>query len=660
MPECRAQTSAAADPLTVVVMDPLAAPLACDCVQGFAQRKYGLLGLFLEKQLGRKVEVVYAEALAKGIRQTAAGRADLIIGKRSLVEVDAAECKLAVRPLAMLTGKDGQTTLTGLFVVPAADPARSIADLKGYRIVFGPADSAEKHSAAVAALEKAGVAVPKTRETAAGCSEGAFAILENKPPLGAATVISSYAMALLEGCGTIEKGALRVVGRTDPVPFVTVFAARSVTAEAQSKILEALSAVGGVPEMLVALESKLGFVPIAPKPAAAPAATDSSAAGWPQWRGTARDAVSPWLPRELPRQPRILWKQPMTGAGLAGIVATDRCVIVADRGPLDQTDVFRCLDAATGRPLWQLQYPAPGEMDYGNSPRATPVIHDGRVYLLGAFGDLHCVTLAGGQIVWRKNIVQEFGAKLVMWGMCASPLVVDDKLIVNPGARDASLVALDASTGKVVWRCQGMPAAYSSFIVGRFGGRRQIVGYDAISLGGWDVATGRRLWSLVPPEEGDFNVPTPIDAGGKLLVTTENNGTRLYAFDGRGAVVPKPVALNRDLAPDSSTPVVVDGKVFGCWGELFCLDLNSGLGAEWIAEDEAFEDYVSIIAGRQRILVTSAEGELLLVGIGRQKYELISRLRVFGEDSEVLSHPALAGKRLYIRDGSTICCVALE
>src|SRR5207244_7778620 len=123
----------------------------------------------------------------------------------------------------------------------------------------------------------------------------------------------------------------------------------------------------------------------------------------------------------------------------------------------------------------------------------------------------------------KKNILREFGAELVRWGMSASPLIVDGKLIVNPGAKKAAIVALDPADGKLVWQAPGKPAAYASFIAGRFGGIEQIVGYDAISLGGWDPATGRRLWFLFPPERGDFNVPTPVDLGGKLLLATENN-----------------------------------------------------------------------------------------------------------------------------------------
>lgn len=662
-------------PLTIVVMDPLARQLSCNCVEGYAQRDYDLLALYLEKKLRRSVKLSYAESLAEGLRAAQSRPVHLIIGKRSLVEADAAECKLKARPLAMLTDRNGLTTLTGLFVVSAGDPAQKIGDLHGYRIVLGPPESAEKHAAALASLKKASVPIPPSPETAPSCMEAAFAVLENQQSPGAAAVISSYAIALLEGCGSVERGALRVIGQTEPVPFITVFATPSVNAETQRQITSALLDVAKIPQLLTAMESQLGFVAVVPKAeddvdtdltrsdrqaTVASAGADKDMDEWPQWRGPKRDAISPWLPLKLPERPNILWRKATTGAALSGIAVVGRHVIVADRDPLDQHDIFRCLDAESGKQHWQFEYLAPGDLDYGNSPRATPLIHGGLVYLLGAFGDLHCVEIDSGRLRWRKQLVEEFNATLPTWGMCASPLIVDNKLIVNPGARQASLVALDPLTGEVVWRSAGLPAAYSSFIVGRFGGRRQIVGYDAISLGGWDVATGKRLWSLIPPQDGDFNVPTPIDVGGRLLVATENNGTRLYDFDEQGKIIQRPVALYEDLAPDSSTPVVANDRIFGCFQRLMCLDVSSGLHAIWSAEDEAFEDYVSIIGGPKRILITSSRGELLLVSTEGNRYQLISRMAVFDDDSEVLSHPALAGKRLYIRSTTAVCCVSLQ
>jgi len=650
-----AERAEADNGITMVVMDPLAAPLACDCVAGYAQRQYGVLAIYLEKKLGRPVRVVYGEELGRAIRSSASGRADLIIGKQSVVEYDAAERKLKIRPVARLTGKDGKTTLTGMFCVPTSDPAQKIADLGGYRILFGPEASAEKHAAAIAALKEAGVAIPEKLETREACSESALVAIENEAPPHAAAVISSYAMALLEGCGTIDPGSLRIIGHTKPLPFVTAFTTDSLSDDESAAVGEALLSVGGNPVVLKIMESKSGFVPVEEKPAK----SEAAAVDWPQWRGPNRDGLCPWLPEKLSAKPTIVWKKPMTGAGLAGITATAKHVLVADRDRNDVQDIFRCLDAATGEELWKLEYPAIGDLDYGNSPRAAPLIHDGKVYTLGAFGDLHCLNLDDGAVVWKQNITKAFGAKLPTWGMCASPLVVDGKLIVNPGAVAASLVALDPATGKTVWQSPGQVAAYSAFIVGTFGGKRQIVGYDAVSAGGWDVATGKRLWQLFPPEDGDFNVPTPIEIDGKLLLSGENNGTRLYDFDAEGKIVEKPLAENLDLAPDTSTAVVVDGRVFGAWADLFCLDASDGLKPLWTGVDWAYEDHVAIIANDKRMLITSVEGELLLVGTGGEKHEILGRVHALGEDSEVLSHPALVGKRLYIRDGTVACCVDL-
>ena len=213
---------------------------------------------------------------------------------------------------------------------------------------------------------------------------------------------------------------------------------------------------------------------------------------------------------------------------------------MADKSESKDQDIWRCLDADTGQEMWTVVYATPQKMEFTNAPRATPVIHGNFVYLLGAFGDLHCVNLYGSGVVWRRNILKDFDAKLPTWGTCSTPLVVGDSLIVNPGSADASLVALSLYTGEVLWKTPGGPSAYGSLILGTFGGVRQIVGYDAQSLGGWDPNTGQRLWTLAPAKKGDYNVPTPVDVSGRLLVATENNGTRLHAFDPNGRLHPGP------------------------------------------------------------------------------------------------------------------------
>jgi len=383
---------------------------------------------------------------------------------------------------------------------------------------------------------------------------------------------------------------------------------------------------------------------------------------WPDWRGPRRDGVSRHVPAKLPAKVRFAWTQKTTGPGLSGLTVANGRVIVADKSADAKHDIWRCLDADTGKEIWRLKYAAEGKMPYTNSPRAAPVVHDGKTYLMGAFGDLHCVASDTGKVLWKKQLIKDFGADLPKWGMTATPLLVDDKLIVNPGAEDASVVALDRKSGKVLWKSPGSAAAYAAFIFTNFGGRRQAVGYDTHSLGGWDVNTGKRMWQLVAPEKGDFNVPTPIAIADRLLVATENNGVRLYGFTGNGAKIrPKPQRQFNDLAPDMVSPVVYGGMVFGSHNaHLYCLDANS-LKVLWKARDDAYYGFTTLIAGNGRVMIVTIDGELLLVAADKSKYKLISRLKVFtGEGTEVWSHPALVPGRLYIRSKNTVACMKLK
>ena len=658
--------------LGLVVMDPLAAPLTCACVAGYAQRKYERLAEYLERQTGRSVQLVFGESLESALRGHDQLPVDVIIGKDSVVRADAKAAGLKVTARASLTGKDGLTTQTGLFVVPTKDPAHKVNDLAGYRIFFGPPACAEKYAAAVELLKANRIPLPKPMETSAACSDGACRILELGAGVRSAAVISSYAQPLLEGCGTIKKGELRVIGETQPVPFVAAFFTNRLSRKERRQVESALLAVGQDQTLCAALESLIGFIPLAAKPAKEPPAAPQMPAkttglqpavseGWTGWRGPRRDGLCTTLPRTLAPQPKILWEQKLAGPGLGGVAATEKYVLIGDRDLDNFADVFRCYLAADGTPLWTVQYPAIGKLDYGNTPRATPLIQGQYAYLFGAFGDLHCVRLETGEIVWMKNLRIEFGdtSKLV-WGACSSPLWADGKLIVNPGAPAASLAALDPETGDVIWKTPGGLAGFGSLILATFGGVQQIVGHDRMSLGGWDLATGKRLWQLVPPNDGDFNVPTPIQVADRLLVTTENNGTRLYAFDAQGKILPTPVAQNDDLTPDISTPVVVRDRVFCVCRALYCLDLQRDLKAQWIGTDAAFRNYAAVIGNDDRLLVIGAGGELVLVDARSERFDVVSRCRVWDEgQAELYAHPALVGRRLYLRGESALACLAL-
>ena len=249
----------------MVVMDPLAAPLSCPCVEGYAQRRYEKLGEYLQQRMKRPVKVVFANALETALKEKTKGRAHIIIGKDSVVVDD---CKLAkMKPfrLAALTDKKGLTTQTGLIVVRSSASAKDVKDLAGYRILFGPANCQEKYDAPLAMLKAAGIPLPKKLETSNACSDGACKVVDLGPDAKAAAVISSYAAPLLEGCGTIKKGDLRVVAETKPVPFIAAFATNSVSKKERKQIKEALLDVFSDEKLCKALESTEGFIEVKTK-----------------------------------------------------------------------------------------------------------------------------------------------------------------------------------------------------------------------------------------------------------------------------------------------------------------------------------------------------------------------------------------------------------
>lgn len=254
-----------ADPLTLVVLDPLAAANACACVQGYAQRDYEKLAKHLEGKLGRPMKVVFSSSLDAATKK-ADGKADVIVGKESVVRAQAAELKLTAVPLAALTDKDGKTTQTGLVVVAGKDPAVSAADLKGYKVYFGEASADEKHAAARTLFKDLGVEVAAKPDTCPTCTDGAKAVVAAAANgEKAAAVISSYAQPLLEGCGTVKKGDLRVVGITDPVPFIVVFANDKLPEATRADVRKALLGIGTEKDLLTAMETKSGFVELPAK-----------------------------------------------------------------------------------------------------------------------------------------------------------------------------------------------------------------------------------------------------------------------------------------------------------------------------------------------------------------------------------------------------------
>ena len=374
---------------------------------------------------------------------------------------------------------------------------------------------------------------------------------------------------------------------------------------------------------------------------------------WPWWRGPTGDGISSQVPATWPTV-KLLWKKAMAGRCAAGVSAAEGFVIVADHTD-KKTDHYRCYDAVSGKEAWVFSAGNATKMDYGAAPRATPCIGEGKVYCIGAAGDVHCLELKTGKSIWRKSFVKNYEAgELPTWGHCTAPILVDGKLVCHP----RNVVALDAKTGKTVWVGPSAGPNYSTFLLATFGGVRQLIGYDARDVSGWGVKTGKRIWQMEVDNSNGYIVPGPVAVGDQLLLATENEDTRLYGFDKKGRLIDTPLGETEELAPEMATPTVVGGLILGITEGLLCLDPADKLKMLWLTEkDDAFFGLSHVVAWKDRALVFGSNGTMVLIAPSRTGCKILGRKKLC---MDTWSHPALMDGRVYLRDDKTFYCYQLE
>ena len=230
-----------------------------------------------------------------------------------------------------------------------------------------------------------------------------------------------------------------------------------------------------------------------------------------------------------------MWRQP-AGLGYASFVVADgRAFTIEQRR---QQEVVAAYDVQTGREVWTNGWE--GEFIEGmggDGPRATPTYHDGRIYALGALGELRCLIARTGAIVWRRNILVENDAPNLTWGMSAAPLIVDENVIVLPGgSAGKSVVAYNKMTGEPAWKALDDRQAYTSPMLVTLAGARQILVVSASRAMGLTPGEGRVLWEYPWSTQMGISVAQPLLLG--------NDRVFLSAGYGHGAAVVE-VSRNR-------------------------------------------------------------------------------------------------------------------
>ena len=401
--------------------------------------------------------------------------------------------------------------------------------------------------------------------------------------------------------------------------------------------------------------------PVPGQPGASPApgtASETASAHaarnyWTNFRGPNRDGrydemavLTTWPAQGL----TPLWKQP-AGLGYASFTIADgRAYTIEQRR---KQEVVAAYDVNTGRELWLQGWNAeysPGD-DTGDGPRTTPTWDDGRLYALGATGELRCLDAKTGAVSWGKNILSDNQAENLQWAMAASPLIVDDKVIVLPGGSGGkSVVAYNKMTGAPVWKSQNDRQAYVSPMLVTLAGRRQILVVSANRVFGLAPENGALLWSQTWDTDMGINVSQPIivDKNRFFISSGYRKGASLVEVTGAGnSFTARSVWENINMKNKFNSSVLHNGYVYGLdEGILTCLDVNTG-ERKW--KGGRF-GYGQVILASGHLIVMSDAGELALVKAVPTEYSEVARFPAL--QGQTWNYPAIAGGRLFVRNAN--------
>lgn len=386
------------------------------------------------------------------------------------------------------------------------------------------------------------------------------------------------------------------------------------------------------------------------------AATAHAETPWGQWRGPNRDgfvaADRRWPDGLDESRLEKRWRLDL-GPSYSGPVIAGRAVIVTETRD-KKTEHVRALDRVSGRELWQASWEGSLKVPFfaasnGSWIRSTPCVDGDRVYVAGMRDVLVCLDVATGREIWRLDFMQDLKSPLPSFGFVSSPLVRGDHVFVQAGA---GFVKLDKRTGKVVWRVLDdgggmMGSAFSSPYPVELGGAPQILVQTRDDLAGIDPEAGTVLWKTKVEAFRGMNIVTPIVHDGKVFTTSYGGGSWLFAVDPARAEKPVEQVWRNKIQGYMSSPIVIGGHAYvHLRNQRFaCLDLATGKEA-WVTKP--FGRYWSLVAQGDRILALDETGDLRLIRATPEQYDLVGTAKV--ATAESWAHLAIEGDEVYVRD----------
>lgn len=322
-------------------------------------------------------------------------------------------------------------------------------------------------------------------------------------------------------------------------------------------------------------------------------------------------------------------------------------------GNVKDNDVVYCLDAVTGKEAWRQSYSCPlFAKNHEGGPCATPTVEGDAVYVFSKNGDALWINAGTGEIVWHKNLVKELGINNLTWYFAGSPLIVDDRVILNAGT---SGVALKKTDGSVVWQSGKEIAGYATGVPMTVGGQRCVALFGAKAVFGIDPATGKVLWTHPWKTDYDINAADPILIDDKVFISSGyGSGCALLKIDS-GQVTE--VWKNKGMKNQCYGSVLWEGYLYGFDGQvggsgmLTCMDAKSGQ-TKW---SQGGLGTGTLMIADGKLIVLSEKGKLVIAKASPEKYEELASAQVL--TGKCWTVPVLANGLIYARNaaGDLVC-----
>ena len=382
-----------------------------------------------------------------------------------------------------------------------------------------------------------------------------------------------------------------------------------------------------------------------------PAPKNAMSSYWTNFRGPQRDGHYRQQPirTEWPKTGlKPLWKQPVGGGYASFVVAGGRAFTIEQRG---RQEVAAAYNLETGRELWTNSWGALFQEPMGgDGPRATPTWHDGRLFVLGAAGELRVFDAATGRMHWRTNILDDAGAGNIQWGMSAAPLIVGTTVVVLPGGpRGNSIAAYDIGSGRRAWGALDDHASYSSPMLVTLDGVPQILTFTAARLVALSPNGSELLWEFPWTTQYDVNASQPLVIGANrvFISTGYGAGAALLELsrDANQRFAVREVWRTNRMKNQFTSSVLHEGFIYGLDESILaCVDATTG-ELKWKGGRYG---YGQVMLASGHLIVLTEQGELALVRADPGSHQELARFPAI--EGKTWNHPAMSDGILLIRN----------